>query len=81
MSRTPSFSCHGAMQRVRRLELKASALPSPASPLCPNKAAFLHCAPLAGNVGTRGGDRGTTGGGGTGTGGGGLGAGLGGLDG
>jgi hypothetical protein len=78
---TPSSSHHGTIQRARRLELKASALLSPASPLCPNKVVFLHRAPLAGNVGTRGGDRGTTGGGGTGTGGGGLGAGLGGLDG
>jgi hypothetical protein len=71
----------GARQRACRHELKASVLPSPASPLRPDKATFLRRVPLADNVGTRGGGRGATGGSITGAGGGGLGAGLGGLDG
>jgi hydroxyproline O-galactosyltransferase 2/3/4/5/6 len=47
VSTPPSSSRHAATHRARRRELEASALPSSASPLRPDKASFLRREPLA----------------------------------
>jgi hypothetical protein len=62
MSGTLSSLRHGAMHRARRCELEASALSSLASPLRPDKNAFLHRARAASSMGSgRGGGDGLDG--------------------
>jgi hypothetical protein len=53
---------HGATHRAHRCKLEASTLSSLASPLCPDKAAFLCCARAASSMGSgRGGGDGLDG--------------------
>jgi hypothetical protein len=57
MPRTLSSSRHGATHRAHRCELEASALSSLASPLRPDKTAFLHRAQAASSMGSGRGGR------------------------